>query len=417
MPFIEIVIYTGTFLTLYFAIFVLSIFLGSREPQEQTQSQGLKPRRTGFFPPVALIVPCYNEQEHINKVLHSLLNSDYPKDKLEIIVVDDGSRDQTLLKAMALAETTKQIRVFHKENGGKYTALNYGLKKTKAGFVGSVDADSYLEPAALKEIMVSFQDPKVMAVVGTVKIGEPKTILEWVQYVEYLLGAFIRYTFSLVESINVTPGPLSVFRKEVFKTLGEYRPAYQTEDLEIAFRLQRANLKIVHASRAIVWTKGCRTFAELFYQRLRWRRGFLLNLKDYPDLLDIRRHGNLSFLLLYSILSCFISLTFVGYGLWIMSYFLFAKINYLFLVGFDLPRLSAFSFEQFLFGLKPLSVLGIIALVIFLLYLLASKKLFLDKLPVKRGTIFFLLLYNLLDTTWWLSAIFSVLTKREPVWH
>ena len=292
---IEILIYFGLFWGLYFAIFVLGTFFENKD-------KILKIPQRKNWPQVCLIVPCFNEEKNIEKTLQSLIELDYPQEKLEIIVVDDGSQDQTFFRAKVFKKRDQRIKVFRKEkNGGKYTALNFGQKKTRAEFVGSVDADSYLEKDALKKIIGYFDNPQIKAVISTVKVGRVKNLLEGVQYIEYLLAAFLRKIFSILDSVNVAPGPLSVFRKEVFEILGPYRKAYLTEDLEIALRLQRANFKIAHAIEAIVYTQPCPNFRALFRQRLRWRRGFLLNLKDYRELLNFKKHGNLSFFLAFSL--------------------------------------------------------------------------------------------------------------------
>lgn len=406
---IEVLLYIGIFLGLYFAVFVFLTFF---EHRKLIYSE-LKRRD---FPSVCLIVPCFNEENNVERAVKSLLDLDYPKAQLEVIVVDDGSQDNTFPKAKAFARKDKRVRVFRKENGGKYTALNYAIKRTSSEFVGSVDADSYVAPGALKKLMRCFDEPKVMAATSTVKIAEPKNILEGIQFVEYLIAAFLRKVFSFVDSISVTPGPLSVFRKEVFRVLGPYRKAHQTEDLEMAFRLQKANLKITHAIDAVVYTKGCQTLKELFRQRLRWRRGFLLNLKDYPCLLNIKRHGNLSFLLYYSILGSIIGIALVGYTLWRLSSFFLEKVSHLALVGFELPHLSSLKPDWFLLNLKPTLVLGILSVATFLVYLFMGKKLSFDTRPLKKKTIVYLITYSFLNAFWWLSAIFAILLKKEIHW-
>lgn len=406
---IEVLLYIGIFLGLYFAVFIFLTFFEHRKVIYQT------PKKQDF-PSVCLIVPCYNEENNVERAVKSLVDLDYPKEKLEVIVVDDGSQDNTFLKATAFAEKNKRVRVFRKENGGKYTALNYAIEKTSSEFVGSVDADSYVDASALKKLMRYFDDPKVTAVTSTVKIAEPKTILEGVQFVEYLIAAFLRKVFSFIDSISVTPGPLSIFRKEVFKVLGPYREAHQTEDLEMAFRLQKANCKITHAIDAVVYTKGCETLKELFRQRLRWRRGFLLNLKDYPCLLNIKRHGNLSFLLYYSIVGSIIGIALVMYALWRLSTFFFEKASNLALVGFELPHLSSLKPDWFLLNIQPTLILGTLAIVTFLAYLFMGKKLTFDTRPLKKKTIVYLITYSFLNTFWWLSAVFAIVFKKKVTW-
>ncbi len=287
---IEIIIYLGTFFGLYFAVFVLGTFLENKKEIYRNPA-------VSYFPLVALIVPAFNEEKTISRTIESIQNLDYPNEKLEIIVVDDGSADKTFAKAEKFAREDNRIKILQKQNGGKHTAMNLGMSQTKADFIGSVDADSYLEPSALKKITAYFKNLETKAVVSTIKIGRAKKIIEKIQRTEFILAAFLRKNFSVLESVNVAPGPLSVFRREVFEKLGPYRKGHQTEDLELAFRMQSAHYKIAHAHEAIVYTQACSNFFSLTRQRLRWRRGFILNLRDYPELLNFSKHGNLSFLL------------------------------------------------------------------------------------------------------------------------
>ncbi|MCD6233230.1 glycosyltransferase family 2 protein [bacterium] len=406
MHYSEILIYVGIFFSLYLANFIFLTFLENKE-------RVFESKKIKNFPLVSLIIPCYNEAKNIERVLRSLLNLDYPKNKLEIIVVDDGSKDETFAKAAKIAKESKIIKVFQKKNGGKYTALNYGLKRAQGRFIGSIDADCYVEKTALKKALGYFKDPKTMVVTSTIKIAKPNTVLEGVQYVEFLIAAFLRKIFSFLDSVTVTPGPLSIFRKEVFETLGPYKKGHQAEDLEMAFRLQNANFKIAHAVEAIVYTFGEPKLKGLFLQRLRWRRGFLLNLGDYPQLLDFRKHGNLSFLFFCNIFGAFLSISLVSYALFKLLASFLEKTQQFLVAGFNFsfPNLSWFSLNT-----KPTFILGILSLTVFLIYLMLGKILTCDKSKLKGKTISYLVIYAFLNASWWVSAFASILFKKELKW-
>lgn len=406
----EILIYLSIFMALYFAVFVFGTFF---EYKDQIYCKS----KRKWLPKVSLIVPCYNEEENITKTLQSILDSDYPKNNLEIIVVDDGSRDNTLKIAEEFAKNEPLIKVFHKENGGKYTALNFGLIKSTAQYMGTVDADSFLHPEALKKIMAHFENQKIMAVVSTVKIASPKSILEGVQYVEYLAGAFYRKAFSFLNSVNVVPGPLSVFNKKVFRKLGPYKKGHQTEDLEMAFRMQKANMPISHAIDAVVYTKGCRTFKELLRQRLRWRRGFLLNLKDYSELLNLRKHGNLAFLLLNSVIGSFVAIALFFYGIYRFIDYAALKTNQLFLAKADFFNFSWNMPDWIKFDITPVLILGLVSLAIFFAYILFSKKFTSDPGPSKRNVVFYLAIFPFINAIFWIAAFCSILLKKEVLWE
>ncbi|MBU2579290.1 glycosyltransferase [Patescibacteria group bacterium] len=410
MLIIEILVYFSIFLGLYFALFVFNLFL-------ENQKGVYKKPKIKNFPTVALIVPCYNEAENIEKTLNSLLNLDYPKEKLEIIVIDDGSTDDTFLKAQIFEKKDKRIKVFTKKNGGKYTALNLGLKKTNAPFIGSMDADSHLDPQALKKVMKFFENPEIKAVSGTVKVREVKNIIEGIQYLEYLISAYWKKFFSMIGGLQVASGAFSVFRKEVFKILGHYQDPYNclAEDLEITFRLQQKNFKIAQALDAFVYTRAPSNFKSLFRQRsLRWYKGFLLTLKDYLGLLNIKKHGNLSFLLYATLVGVFASLILSSYTLWRAINFCWERVNQLFLTGFDFPYFFSLFWDKNFFNFKitPLFILGNICLIFFLIQLSIAKKLCFDKKPLKVAIFSFIFLYGYLNVLWWGTAIISILKEK-----
>ncbi len=410
MAIIDILGYFSIFLALYFAIFVFSTIF------EYKDNFYYKPKRK-FQPRVSLVVPCYNEEKTISKTLRSFLNLDYQKNNLEIIVIDDGSADKTLSIAQEFSRKDNRIKVFHKENGGKYTALNLGIEKSTCPYLGTVDADSFLHKESLKKIMEQFEDQKVMAVISSVRIANPKTILEGIQYVEYLIGNFLKKVFSFLNGINVVPGPLSVFNKKIFAKIGPYKKAYQTEDLEMALRMQKNNMLITQAVDAIVYTQGCKTFKELLRQRLRWNKGGILNYKDYPELFNIKKHGNLAYLLLNSVVGCFVTMGLFIYATYRLIDYAYLKFNQLLLAKEDFFRLS-FSFPDWVkFNTTPLFFLGLITLGALLIYVFLGKKFTKDPGPSKMNIIFFILIFPLVNGIFWIATFLLIIFKRKDlVW-
>jgi cellulose synthase/poly-beta-1,6-N-acetylglucosamine synthase-like glycosyltransferase len=166
---------------------------------------------TGKLPTVSIIVPVWNEEKTVLKTIFSLLKLDYPKDKLSVFIVDDGSTDNTW-KVVQRFVRNKQVKLLRKENGGKHTALNYALEFIDTDLVGCLDADSFVHPQALKRIVARFLKEKdVMAVTPSVKIFNPKGILGMVQKSEYMFGIFLRRVFAQLDAIYITPGPFSIF--------------------------------------------------------------------------------------------------------------------------------------------------------------------------------------------------------------
>lgn len=410
MTIFEILTYFSIFIGLYFAIFIFSTFFENRKKIH------LKDDKQYDFPLVSLVVPCYNEELNIAKTIQSILNLDYPSDKLDIIVIDDGSNDQTYQKAKEFELEDNRVRVFKKENGGKYTALNLGISKAKANFVATVDADSYLHTLSLRKMMLYFADSSIKATISTVVVDRPKNILEGVQYVEYLMGGFLRKVFSFVGGINVVPGPLAVFRKEVFEKLGAFRRAYQTEDLEIALRMQRANYKIAHAIDAIVYTNGCKTFKELFYQRLRWRQGLIFNFIDYKDLLNLKKHGNLAFLMINSIVGIFLSVAIFLFVAYQTISLIIRQIHFLFLIRWDTLTFSLPKLSWITLNTTPVALLSLVAIICCLIYILLSKIYTLNQEMKYTNIAFYILLFPILNAVWWISTFWSTLIRKEVIW-
>lgn len=290
---LEVLAYPFVFLGLYFEVFMLLTLLSGTARERRGRGAA------DHTPPVAIIVPCWNEQDTVGGTVRSLLAMDYPKDKLRIILVNDGSTDNTK-EVMDSYADNPQITVIHKENGGKHTAINLGIEHaTDAEFVGCLDADSFVAPDALRHIIPCFDDPKVAAATPAMSVFQPKNLLEQMQNAEYIVGIASRHALSAVNGIYVTPGPFSFYRRSVIEELGGFRHAHQAEDMEMALRIQRAGYEIDNAPRARVYTKVPRSVPKLIKQRTRWTTGFLRNvMSDYRDLVGNPRYGALGLMVL-----------------------------------------------------------------------------------------------------------------------
>lgn len=284
--------YPFLFIAIFFESFILVTLLS--EPARVARAR----RKSDQTPSVAVIVPCWNEADTFVATCNSLLALSYPKEKLEIILVNDGSTDNTP-NVMEQFTTHPQIRVIHKENGGKHTALNAGLAITDAEFVGCLDADSFVESDALCEILPCFTDARVGAVTAAMSVHRPESFIQHMQHAEYIFGITMRHAMSSINGLYVTPGPFSFYRRSVIKELGDFRYGHQTEDMEMALRIQQAGYKIENAVRARVYTKTPHTLGKLIKQRTRWTSGFLRNvLGEYRQLLGNRAYGVLGILIL-----------------------------------------------------------------------------------------------------------------------
>lgn len=411
----EIIVYILLFISLFFEVFVLLIFLERRtEIFKPTTQRAINPSTLPF---VTVMVPVFNEEKTVVKTIHSLSALNYPKNKLEILIINDGSTDNTA-RILKQFENNQRITVLTKENGGKHTALNYGLTYAKGSIVGCLDADSHVDQEALMHIVRGFNDTEVMAVVPAIKIGNPKTILQHTQAVEYTLSIFMRKIFSLIGSIFVTPGPFSFFRREVFDIVGPYKHAHNTEDLEICLRMQQHDMKIINAHESVVYTVSPATVKQLYKQRVRWIYGFLRNMKDYYRSFFFNpRHGHLGlFILPFSTIAVYSAVYFTVSLVINTVLSVIRKIGEYTATGlyFNFP---SFDFNWFYINTSIPVIVSLAMLVLIFCILLAGVKIAKEKFRISRGLLFYTFVYGFIASFWLLSATIQAFIARKPKWR
>ncbi len=409
---INLITYVFLFASLNFEVFLLITYFENRL---DIQKEGLSALKDILkYPTVTIIVPCWNEESTVSKTINSILDLDYPKDKLKIMAIDDGSTDKTWA-ALQKFKNHPQVELYTKENGGKYTALNFGLSKLTTDLVGCLDADSYVSSGALKQIVTYFEDIETMAVAPSIKLWEPKGPIQLLQKIEYGFGIFTRKMFHYMKAVYITPGPFSIFRREVFEKLGGYRHAHNTEDIEIALRMQKNGYKIAHAHNAFVYTVPPNTIKKLLKQRIRWSHGFIKNAADYRDMFFKRKYGNLGMLILpmavVSVLSILVvsSLSVFSMIGWTLDEYV--KIQ---AVGFDLSW-NLFNFDWFYVNTELIALMGIVTTIGTITMIVLSKIMSEGKFKIGMDLIYFLTLYMFIAPIWiakasW-NAVFSVKTN------
>ena len=407
-------IYIFLFISLYFEVFLLTTYIENySQINHENTTLGTKLSR---YPRVAIMVPCWNEETTISKTLHSLLNLDYPKDKLEIIVIDDGSTDNTWQVIQKFA-TYQQIRLFHTENQGKYKALNFGLTQSTSEMVGCLDADSYVTKDTLTTIVRYFENKEVMAVTPSVKIFKPKNPLQLIQSVEYNWGVFTRKLFSYLGALYVTPGPFSIFRRTVFNTIGGYRHAHNTEDMELAMRMQSHHMKIANAHNAHVYTIAPPTLRKLYKQRLRWTYGFIKNAIDYRYIFFKKEYGNLGVYILPMASISIVS------SVYVLSMTIFSLISRLFhflqkiqIVGFDF-HIFPLSFSLFSINTEFIALASTIAFFGTVTMIFISRKMATGKTSIGMDMVYFLTLYGFIAPVWLAKAVFNAIFSIKTSWR
>lgn len=407
----ETVLYVTLFLALYFQTFALLTYI-SRDARERRA----KGRIESNFPKVAVIVPCYNEQSTIRGTVLSLLALDYPAEKLEILLINDGSTDGTA-EVMDVFKDHSNITIIHKENGGKHSGLNLGIARTDAEFIGCLDADSFVHPHALKEILPHFEDPSVAAVTASMAVHEPKNIIQRMQYAEYLMGIALRHILATVNGLYVTPGPFSFYRKSVIEKVGGFVYGHQTEDMEMAMRLQKAGYKIANAPRAQVYTKAPHTVWGLIKQRTRWTSGFLRNTYDYRSLIANPRHGVLGLMVMpFGVLAIIASM---GLFVLIISNTAHMAATAIQVQG-DVPLSFAFGFPAFDWFYLPITsilILGIIGIAVAVTTMVIGKRVSGVHGTIGASAFWYLAIYSLIAPLWIFRSVRDVALGHRRSWR
>jgi len=407
----NVIFYTLSFLAVYVQVFFLVTFLSRRKHIKYNKGQ----IKLKYYPSVSITIPCFNEEKTLEKTVHSLLDLDYPKNKFSVFLVDDGSTDNTW-SVMQKFINHPNVKIFQKENGGKHTALNLALAETKAEFVGCLDSDSFVHNQALKRIMKYFEDDKeLMAVAPSIIVHHPKNILQIAQKAEYDMSVYLKQMLGLIGGIHVTPGPFSIFRKKVFDELGIYRKAHNTEDQEIALRMQEHGYKIDHCPDAFVYTLTPPTVPKLYRQRLRWIYGFIKNMIDYRRLLFKKKYGSVA---LFTLPSGLVSITGTIFLFSLFMYnfgsFILKKIAVYRAIGFK--GSFNFNFDWFFVDTKAVVFFTFILYILVVISVMIGRHMTGHKRAFSFHIFSFMIVYSLIAPFWLLKAIWNAIWSRESNW-
>ncbi len=265
---------------------VLLLALAWRHARRRGQVRGSLPDQ-----PVSVIVPAYQEKEHIERTIRALAASDHPE--LEIIVVDDGSTDGTADLAEAL--DLPNVQVIRKANGGKPSALNTGIAHARHDVLVLVDADTVFQPDTISRLVARFADPDVGAVSGNAKVGNRRGLLGRWQHIEYVVGFNLdRRAYDLLGCMSTVPGAVGAFRRGALSDIGGISTATLAEDTDATLGIIRAGWRVVYEEHAIAWTEAPDSLEQLWKQRYRWCYGTLQAMwKHRAAMLERGRGGRM----------------------------------------------------------------------------------------------------------------------------
>ncbi len=240
--------------------------------------------RSDFAEPISIVVAAYNEGKVIAGTLRSLLATDYTGE-LEIIVVDDGSGDETAAEVEKLAGADSRVLLLRQENRGKARALQRALSAARTGIVVFVDADTHFQRDTLRLLVEPFADQKIGAVSGHAKVGNLRTFIARCQSLEYTCGFNLdRRAYTRWNCITVVPGAISAIRKSVIDQVGGLSLETLAEDTDLTLALHKDRQRIVYVPQAIGWTEAPESVRTLAKQRFRWAYGTLQCLWKHRDM-------------------------------------------------------------------------------------------------------------------------------------
>ncbi len=409
----EIYIWVLSFVGVFAA--VLWIMVNHASKYEKKRTKKLKE-----YPFVSIAVPVFNEADTIMPTLKSILSLDYPKDKIEIIIVDDKSKDNTVKVAEGFISGVKNIKIIkHKKNLGKAGALNSALKTAKGDFFWVFDADSFASRDLLKKLLLRFQESEddVAAVVSITLIHNQGKWIEKMQRLEYIMAAFTRKLMGSVDTLHIT-NALSLFRTKVLREIGGFDVGNLTEDFEIAMRLRSNKYRIVMCENSNFHTHVPNTIKSMWMQRVRWFRGFIYNNLKYKNMVLNKKYGLLGMyqipLEVFFFLVVFISVAIFGYHIIKQIIDLVFQI---FIMRFEIFDFTFPTFKKLILNLNWRLTFPSLAVLFLGLYIyLSAHKYAGEKWKFYLPSILYIFVYPLFRSMQWIHAFILEFGRAERKW-
>jgi len=264
------------FVALYFFSFFIILTIKNKDKLFDYP----KPRKDFF---ISVLTPAYNEEDTIRDTIEHIMELEYPKNKIELIVLNDCSTDNTSKIIKELMKKYKNLKLIeNKTNLGKAKSLNIGIKKARGELIAVVDSDSFPSKNSLQKLTGFFSDPKMGAVTSFVRVrNKEKNRLAKIQSIEYLIMGWSRKLLDFIDSVYVTNGPLSVYRKSYVNKVGGFDPTTVTEDIDITWNMMYHGYKTGMCLGADVSTVAPSSYKQWFKQRMRWGMGGLQAISKY----------------------------------------------------------------------------------------------------------------------------------------
>lgn len=410
MEFVTIIYLAFMFVALYmFSFFIILTFRHRKE-------LFLYPAPNKNFL-ITVLIPAYNEADSIETTINHVLQSDYPKEKLEVIVINDGSSDNTSNIVKQLLKKYSNLKLIDKQNSGKADSLNLGIQKAKGELIAVVDSDSFPAPESLKKLTGFFDNPKMSAVTSFVTVrNKNDNFFAKIQSLEYVILGWSRKLLDFVDSVYVTNGPLSLYRKSFVIEVGGFDKNTVTEDIDITWNLMNHNYKTGMCLDADVSTIAPSKFKPWFKQRTRWGLGGLQAIQKYKKMF-FKRGMFGAFVLPFVSFSIILSLATFVFSTYLILKTILTKV---------LTMTYSVSTNSAIFTLQEINLYPSVILFYFVVlftlsisyswYILKSTK-YEENLTLKKflTLIFYILVYLTLYPLVWFTSIYRFL-KKDYKW-
>ncbi len=239
---------------------------------------------------VSVIVPAYNEAVVLRGCIESILRTEHSL--LEIIIVNDGSTDETPDVMAELATAYDMVHILSQRNAGKGAALNRGIAQARGDVLVFVDADGVFSPTTIPWLLTGLHDPRVGAVCGDdrpVNLDRLQTRL--LSVISHVGTGLARRALSVLHCLPIVSGNIGAFRADLVREVGGFRTDTVGEDLELTWRIYEAGYRVAFEPRAIVLAESPSTLRALWRQRVRWSRGLLQTVRHHWKLIGNPVHG------------------------------------------------------------------------------------------------------------------------------
>lgn len=251
------------------------------------------------WPSVSIIVPAFNEATVIGNCVRSIQLTRY--DRYEVILVDDGSTDNTVELMAELAAGDPRIKVLTQANAGKGAALNLGIRNATGEVLMFVDADGIFSRYTVEKMLQGFEDGRTGAVCGDdrpVNLNRVQTRM--LAFISHIGTGMVRRALTMIGCLPIVSGNIGAFPRKVVEEIGLFREDTVGEDLELTWRVHKAGYRVVFAPRALVYAESPSTIGALWRQRVRWARGLLQTMAVHKGMIGNFRHGRFGAYLLFN---------------------------------------------------------------------------------------------------------------------